>query len=76
MPKELERKIIPAISVNNADKYVAFLSEAFGAEQASPIMKDPNGKARMRAREQLSAIDVWPVERSRLSAASNAHIAT
>lgn len=44
VPKELERKIIPFVSVRDCDKYMTFLTKVFGAEEAYPASKDPTGK--------------------------------
>ncbi|CAM9669072.1 unnamed protein product [Scytosiphon promiscuus] len=44
VPKELEQKVVPFVSVRDCDKYMTFLTEVFGAVEAYPASKDPNGK--------------------------------
>lgn len=47
MPKELEHKIVPFVSVRDCNSYVTFLTKVFGAEEAFPASKDPSGKVRV-----------------------------
>lgn len=44
VPEELARKVVPFVSIRDATSYLAFLSEAFGAQEMYPPSKDPTGK--------------------------------
>lgn len=45
-PKELERTVMPFVSVKNAPGFLDFLGEVFGAEPAMEAAKEPGGKVR------------------------------
>ncbi|CAM9483888.1 unnamed protein product [Choristocarpus tenellus] len=44
IPEPLRRKVVPFISVKNADAYIAFLKDTLGAEPLGPVAKTPEGK--------------------------------
>lgn len=58
MPKELEHKIVPFVSVKDAPGYLKFLSEVLGAEPVTDAVKGTSGKVKTRLKA-LESIEYW-----------------
>lgn len=55
VPKELERTVMPFVSVKDAPGFLKFLGEVFGAEPAMEAAKEPSGKVRDTPERQRRA---------------------